>query len=248
MKAFVCIGSLTVASFLLSFTQVQTYSVQTPTPTPTIYSNETVKIVAPQTANSGDLVVLRVEGEAEALTWKVLPHTSNFRVFDNGRTAVFSSRGGSYTVLLAASTRDGDTGASVELIVHSLVVKTVEPTDLDVTVWCRQINASKAEARKLSQSFASVAILIDSGILKTPEDIVKATTASNKAALGETALAKWTPFFENLRIYLNGKQLKTSEEHSSLWKTVAQQLEAYEESNGPKSVPSRNRRLASFAR
>ena len=201
------------------------------------YSNiATLVIKGVDTAQIGDLVVISVEeSNAASFKWMVTPSTDNILVIDGGKRIVFSSGElGEYTFTVACAL--GDT---VDLATH--VVKIVPPAkplselQSKITSWCELINSSskRDECLALSQSFSSVAALIEAGNLVTPEDIVAATSLSNKTALGDS-LENWQPFRDGLVKHLTEMsekgELSNPESHTKTWREVAEALRLVAES------------------
>lgn len=181
-------------------------------------------------AQVGDLVVISVEeSNAASFKWMVTPSTDNILVIDGGKRIVFSSGAlGKYTFTVA-----GALGDTVDLASHTVEIvnpaKPLSELQSKITSWCELINSSnkRDECLALSQSFSSVAALIEAGNLVSAEEIVAATSLSNKAALGDS-LENWQPFRDELvkhltEIAAKGK-LSNPESHTEVWKEIAEAL------------------------
>lgn len=181
-------------------------------------------------AQVGDLVVISVEdSNAASFKWMVTPSTDNILVIDDGKRIVFSSGVlGKYTFTVACAL--GDT---VDLASHTVdIVPPAEPLSelaSKITSWCELINSSnkRDECLALSQSFSSIATLIEAGNLLTADEIVAATSLSNKAALGDS-LELWQPFRDGLvkhltEIAAEGK-LSDPASHTKVWREIAESL------------------------
>ncbi len=181
-------------------------------------------------AQVGDLVVISVEdSNAASFKWMVTPSTDNILVIDDGKRIVFSSGVlGKYNFTVACAL--GDT---VDLASHTVdIVSPAEPlSELEskITSWCELINSSnkRDECLALSQSFSSIGTMIEAGKLLTPDEIVAATSLSNKAALGDS-LELWQPFRDGIVKHLTeiageGK-LSDPASHTKVWMEIAEAL------------------------
>ena len=88
----------------------------------------------------------------------------------------------------------------------------------------------KEEALKLSQSFMSIASMIEQGTFSTPVELVSATKISNGSALGDN-ISKWIPFLNSLMQELQAMnkigKLPDMQSHASVWREIARGLEEY---------------------
>lgn len=86
------------------------------------------------------------------------------------------------------------------------------------------------DALMLSQSFSSVATLIESGMFQEAGEIIEATSKSNKDAL-DNNLENWVPFLDALMVELTamdvGGKLPTVESHAKVWRNVAAALKQF---------------------
>lgn len=87
----------------------------------------------------------------------------------------------------------------------------------------------KSDLAALVKSFQAVASQIAAGTLKTPEEIVKATSEANANALAGRR-DKWLPWAQKLRDYLNAEsvsgRLKSADQYRSAWIEISKGLEA----------------------
>lgn len=203
-----------------------------PLATPTISGPSTIKV--------GELAVLRIKDSPTKVVWIVIPQKINFKEFENGSSAVFSSPSAGIFSFFAAC------GSGNDLIVlpHNLTViddrpspgpsppgPNPQPIDLksNVRLAIDKVKSQKKieEAQFLAFSFLSVVNLIKTGIVTDSAKIIQITTDSNRQVLGQ-AKEKWIPFFTDLALILNNLskngQLKTPEEHIEVWNTIAETL------------------------
>lgn len=181
-------------------------------------------------AQVGDLVVISVEdSNAASFKWMITPSTDNILVIDGGKRIVFSSgKLGQYTFTVACAL--GDT---VDLATHTVdIVPPAKPLSVlqsKITSWCELINSSnkQGECLALSQSFSSIAAMIEAGQLVTADEIVAATSLSNKTALGDS-LETWLPFRDGLVKHLTEiaakGELSNPESHTKVWREIAEIL------------------------
>ena len=194
----------------------------------------TIVFSGPSKCRTGDLVVLSVEGShATAFKWVVLPPTDNFLVIDGGKRAVFSSGvGGEFTFIVACAYKD-----LCDVHVHTLVVNGEKPKPTDIlsskiAFYCDKVTSvtKRDDCIKLSQSFASVAMVMEVGTLITPSDIVTATAKSNKDALGDR-LDDWKPFrvglANELTALAKAGHLTDTASHIKVWRIIAEALSEY---------------------
>lgn len=186
-----------------------------------------IVLVAPNSARVGELVRLDVTGStAASYKWLVVPPSQDFEVYDSGRKAVFSARmPGEYVFVIAAAC--GDT---VDVIRHVIIVRGPPPMPTSdalnewIPFWAYTYNLPSAEASLLAASFEEVAARDD---LETPEEWIKATSESNRAALGDK-LAIWKPILDKIGEVLLKKaqdgSLMTPEQHKALWLEIASGL------------------------
>ena len=200
----------------------------------------------------GQLVIIDVtQSSGNVYKWSVMPETENFRVFDEGRVAVFSSGvPGDYTFFVSCC-------ASDELDHKIIVIRVLNkypnpgppgpnppnpepvdpnaPIDVKIAYWLDGMSANKGDCARLGQSFDSVAAQIKAGVIPVAK-IAAATKESSRTALGHRADV-WTPFMENLQAEIVARSkagtLKTAEQHEKLWRQIGAALKKYA---GPSNV------------
>ncbi len=216
-----------------------------PTSTPNLATqiDELLVVDAKLEVKAGDLVTIDLsQSTGDKYRWSLLPTEAsiNFRVFDQGRVAVFSSGvPGEYLFFVSCSAN----GA----LDHKILVVTVlprqlnpdpnpepspdpdAPIDVKLTRWLKIMGASKSDCAKLGQSFESVAAQIKAGVIPV-DKITAATRESNHTALNDSQ-SDWTPLMTNLQKefvtrYKDGT-LRTPEEYETLWKEIGLTLKKY---------------------
>jgi hypothetical protein len=209
-------------------------------PGPVVNAKADVVIEGPNAIKIGQLARLDVSKSAgKTFKWKVLPTTTDFEVYDDGRRAVFSSGlPGDFTFIVACA-NDNDVD------VKTYVVKVGEGGDVTppgpgpvnpatgmagkVVELTRLVNSpnKKAEAGKLAAGFTEVVKQIQDGQLTNADQIIEAQKLANRAAVGNS-LALWVPFLEALQKEMKNQAesglLVTPEQHAVLWKQIADGL------------------------
>jgi hypothetical protein len=191
-----------------------------------------------QKVKVGQLARLAVTKSAgKSFKWVVIPEGVDFEVYNNGQNVIFSSGvPGSFTFVVAcANGNEVDVKIVVIVVGEGEVVNPVDPVPpilpantvpAKVIEWARLVTSptKKAEAAKLSASFASVQAEIQSGKLTTAEEIIAATKTANQGALG-ASLTAWIPCLEKLQAEMKTQAeaglLVTPEQHAKLWGEIA---------------------------
>ena len=205
----------------------------------------------PQAVSISDLVCLRAVGDAlpEKHQWLVVPSTPNFATAENG-TRAFLSVGKNGVIMVALIGISGDT---VNVLASHMIVVGDDPVPPDpgpdpqpdpqpdpLTGLAKQVHDWAVEvvpadgradgANVLADAYKTIAAQIGAGTLQTPVAIIDASVAANRAALGESRIPAWQPWFEKLREYLNAEseagKLDTVEAHQAVWLEIAKGLEA----------------------
>lgn len=197
----------------------------------------------------GELIRFDVSSSiAESFKWILVPESVDFEVYDNGKRAVFSARKpGEYMFVVACAFK-----STVDVTTHVVTIEGVVPDDPDdpgdpdwptvvdpgddaplqarVSYWCSQAKRPPAEALALADSFESVAAMTVAGVYTTPEEIIQATSAANREALG-TKLQQWVPVMRQLQDEFQQMaqdgELVTPEQHAETWREVAAHLQFY---------------------
>jgi hypothetical protein len=197
-----------------------------------------------QKVKIGQLARLAVTKSAgKTFKWVVIPEGVDFEVYNNGQNVIFSSgTPGSFTFVVAcANGNEVDIKVVVIIVGEGEVVNPINPVTPvpplpagltgKVTEWTNLVisPAKKAEAAKLSASFAAVQAEIQSGKWTTAEEIIAATKAANQSALG-ASLAAWVPCLEKLQTEMRTQAesglLVTPEQHAKMWGEIAAGLAA----------------------
>lgn len=219
---------------LLLFATVTFAQAPAPTPTPSIEVAQVV-LKMPEKAKVGELVIIDAsDSVASQFVWRIGPETKDFLVIENGKRLVFSARAsGEFNFTVAVAYKD-----TVDVQIRKLVITGVpSPTDdisSKVAQWCSlvQSNDTKAEAKRLANSFESIAAFAASGVLDSPAAVLAATKKANQDALGDDAGA-WTPFFEQLKTELislaEAGKLPDTQAHAAAWRAIAEGLNAFAE-------------------
>lgn len=197
-----------------------------------------------QKVKVGQLARLAVTKSAgKSFKWVVIPEGVDFEVYNNGQNVIFSSGvPGSFTFVVAcANGNEVDVKIVVIIVGEGEPVNPVNPVNpVDpqivglpgkIVEWSKLVNspAKKAEAGRLSASFASVQADILSGKLTTAEEIIVATKSANQEALGNS-ITSWVPFLEQLQREMRSQAesglLVTSDQHAKMWGEIATGLAA----------------------
>lgn len=190
-----------------------------------------VVVEASTTIKVGELAIIDVsKSNADSIVWKVKPETKNFKVFDNGRVAVFSSEAeGEYLFFISGAKAGTVDGEIVVITVGKGSVPLPVSVSTKVPTWLAKVASpsKRDEAIRLAQSFSSVASMATSST--PPGDIVAMTVKSNRDALGNSIKA-WEPFLLDLQAELEARAaagaLSTADAHVALWREISQALAA----------------------
>lgn len=202
-----------------------------------------IVINAPDKAEIGELIRFDVSAsKAESFKWILVPKSVDFEVYNGGRRAIFSVRKAGKYMFIVACAHEG----TVDVMTHTVIVSNPGPNPNDypdvprpgseakiikwISYWCALTARPQDEAIKLAESFEGVAATISAGVNTTPEDIIKATSESNRQALGES-LEAWKPFLLSLQNEFKNRAsvgtLVSPEQHAKMWYKVASGLRAY---------------------
>jgi len=196
---------------------------------PVVPQRPQAKIVleAQSTARVGELVRFDVsKSEAASFKWLTVPPSQDFETYADGSRAVFSARlPGEYVFIVAAAL--GDT---VDVVRHVVIVRgpppmpTTNALDEWIPFWAYTYNLPTNGAQELAASFEEVASRDD---LENPEDWIRATSESNRAALGAD-LTIWKPILDKIGEVLlkmaQSGELITPEQHRVVWLQIAEGL------------------------
>ena len=199
---------------------------------------------AQEEAEVGELVRFDLTGSvAQSFKWLMVPAMVDFETYNDGQSAVFSARkAGSYMFVVACA-YDG----TVDIAILTVVVKGAVTPDgatypeialpqVDASLgdwtayWCAANRRPKEEAKRLAASFENVATQIAAGVIQDPSEIIAATAAANRAALGDS-LPSWMPVLEQLQAKMKERadegKLSTTDEHREVWLSIAKGLRTY---------------------
>ena len=189
---------------------------------------------APDKARVGQLVILDAsESYVDSFTWAVTPKTDNFIVIEDGKRAFFSGeKPGTYTFWVAGALNKTVDLKSFSVTIEGVVPPEPGPTGLEAKLrdWMKLVKSDTwvSEATAVASSFHSISQQISANLLKNPDDVIKATAISNRAALGGAGPA-WQGFGEELRKYLNEEskagRLADMPSHAALWGQIGSTLE-----------------------
>lgn len=199
-----------------------------------------VNIKAPDRVKVGDMIVVDLSDSlGDGFDYEVEPTPPGLRTFNNGQIIVCGTGGKNVTYTFMVSCA---LGGDSDIAVHKVIVEgekvPTPPSDpgdnlvKKVKAWASDVYSptKRDDALALSQSFASIAIIIDSGTFSTNSELVAATAASNRDALGHN-LDKWTPVLNSLMSELKAMaqlgKLPDVQSHSKVWKDVARGLKEY---------------------
>lgn len=182
---------------------------------------------APSTARVGELVRLDAsESSADSFKWLLVPESVDFEVYAEGRKAVFSARQSGEYLFIVAVARKG----TVDVVTWLLRVigppEQPQPGDSiseHVVYWLWNLQVSDESKVKLADNFERIA---EMG-LGEPQEWIYETSRSNRDVLGDEITA-WKPFLQKIGAELerlaNEGQLTTPEEHTAVWRQIADGL------------------------
>jgi len=199
-------------------------------------------------AEVGELIEIDLsESKARTFKWEIQPHTENCRIIECGRKMILShGKRGRFKIFVACALDDTLDSAVIEIKVAGSAPTPDDNDDEDdgednqpdppeselnqlVSNWVSEIDTpeKQSETRALAQSFRSVSAMVSAGVVKSLEDLIDMTKASNQTALGDS-LDDWKPFSDGLRKYLNklGKEgeLGDLQDHASIWEQIGDSL------------------------
>lgn len=198
--------------------------------------SETAQVVISgvETAKIGQLVILDAgESYVDSFKWEVSPKTDNFIVIDEGKRAIFSGdKPGKYTFWVAGALNKTVDLESFTVTIEGVVPPEPGPTGLEAKIrdWLKLVKSESwaSEATAVASSFHSISQQISQGVLRSPDDVIKATAISNRATLGNSGPA-WAGFGEELRKELNtmsaAGKLPDMPTHAALWAQIGTTLE-----------------------
>lgn len=197
-----------------------------------------VVIDAPDKVEVGDIIVVDLSNSVGGgFDFEVIPEPKQVYVDSNGKI-IYCSTGKVATEyrFIVSCAVDGKSDVETKVVeVAGPNPEPVEPGDnfvARVTGWIELVESPSVrdDALKLSQSFSSVATLIESGMFQAAGEIIEATAKSNKDALGDN-LQNWIPFLDALMVELTAMdvagKLPNIESHAKVWRDVASALSQF---------------------
>lgn len=199
-----------------------------------------VVIDAPDKVVIGDMIVVDLsKSVGGGFDFQIIPEPKLVQIDSNGKI-IYCSSGKvaiEYRFIVSCA---ADNESDVETKVVTVVGPTepvgpVEPGDNLVSRtlgWIALVDSPgiRDDALRLSQSFSSVAILIESGMFQEAEEIIEATSKSNIDALNGH-LTNWVPFLDALMVELTAMdiagKLPNIESHAKVWRDVATALKQF---------------------
>lgn len=198
-----------------------------------------VVINAPDKVEVGDMIVIDVsESKGKGFDLKIIPEPPKVRVFNDGSIICCGTGDKNQTYLVIVSCADGERSdvktKEIKVVGGEPDVPDTPGNDLvdKVVGWCEAVDSPtlRDDALKLSQSFRSLAGVIESGAFESVGELVKATLASNQDALGDS-LDNWDPFSDELSKELGEMSkaglLPSVEAHGPIWRAVAEGLQEF---------------------
>jgi len=190
-----------------------------------------VVLQAPEKARIGELVRFDLtKSTADSVKWVVSPGSKDFETYAEGRRAVFSARvPGEYLFIIAVAS-----GGTVDVIQHTVRVEgpPMKPDSNSFSdwlpYWLYPVDPPAAEIERLANSFEAISNQITS--LSTPQGIIEATGKANREVLGDK-LDFWKPILIKIQVNLTNRaksgELKTPEQHKTVWLEIAAGLRRY---------------------
>jgi hypothetical protein len=198
-----------------------------------------VVLVAPKVVKVGDMIVVDVsDSVGGGFDWEIVPDLPDARIFNDGRTmcAATGPIATEYLIIVGcASNGKSDVKTHVVKVIGNGPIVPDQPgvnVPNKVLDWCEGIESptQRDDALKLSQAFASLATVIEGGAFENPAELVVATKAATKEALGDN-LQHWIPLLDGLMRELKAMaqagMLQDIEAHAPVWKAVAEGLNDY---------------------
>jgi hypothetical protein len=199
-----------------------------------------IVIKAQEVAEVGELVRFDLsDSAAQSYKWILVPDSVDFETYRDGEVAVFSARKPGEYMFIVACAYNG----SVDVATHIVTVGGGVPYVPDVSkpdavagvdkwavYWCSTNELPSDEAERLADSFEAVSAQIAAGVLQKADEIIAATAAANRKALGDS-LPEWMPVLRELQAVMQEKaeqgELATPDQHQDLWKEIARGLRSY---------------------
>lgn len=201
-----------------------------------------VNIKAPDRVKIGDLIIIDLSNSlGGGFDYAVEPMPPGLRTFDNGKIIICGTGDKNVVYTFMVSCALGDDS---DIAVHKVRVYGAEETGpvpdpgqnlvQKVKDWASAVDSptKRDDALKLSQSFASIAVIINQDTFDDVGELIRATATSNRDAL-DANLEHWSPLLDALMKELKAMsstgQLPDVQSHARIWRDVAQGLREYAE-------------------
>ncbi|MGN6133694.1 MAG: hypothetical protein ACTHK7_15975 [Aureliella sp.] len=194
-----------------------------------------IEIKSPEHAPVGTLVEIDASSSiAQSIKWHISP-ADQWRVVDDGRKVYVTSGQPQDLTITVAAALDG----TVDLKVLNLTFErpapapTPEPVKplsafakelIDHVAHVPESEAKRTKLVALASNFETVANLISTNILKSPEDVIAATAKLNKETIGSDEAA-WQFVKSAIQAELNKRAeagtLRDMKQHEDAWREIA---------------------------
>lgn len=199
-----------------------------------------VNIKAPNRVKVGDLIIIDLSNSlGGGFDYAVEPMPPGLRTFDNGKIIVCGTGDKNVVYTFMVSCALGDDS---DIAVHKVRVYGAEEAGpvpdpgqnvvQKVKDWASEVTSpsKRDDALKLSQSFTSIAAIIEQDTFDDVAELIRATSTSNRDALDEN-LEHWEPLLnelmKELKAMSSAGQLPDVQSHARVWREVAQGLQDY---------------------
>lgn len=199
-------------------------------------------ITGPSVGAVGDFIELSAaDSVATATAWTVIPAElpdgrMAYRVYDGGRTLLIANYPGRYVVILSAASVD-----SIAIRQHIVTVAGTppkpddnkpdppdddkpEPVDKTLADIVAEWVTPTAGREAVAGSFDGIAAQVAAGVIRDVGEMLRRSTAANRAALGDNRDA-WLPWFGLLQAELKRREdsgeLETLDDHAAAWRMIA---------------------------
>lgn len=203
-----------------------------------------IVIKAQEVAEVGELVRFDLsESAAQSYKWILVPESVDFETYRDGEAAVFSARKPGEYMFIVACAYNGSVDVATHVVTVKKKVDPDHPYEPDVarpdknagldkwaTYWCSVNERPADEAERLAGSFEAISAQIAAGVLQKADEIIAATAAANRKALGDS-LPEWVPVLRELQAAMKARaeqgKLSTPDQHRALWLEIAEGLRHY---------------------
>lgn len=192
-------------------------------------------LAAPETAQVGDLIEVSCEGSCGAsFKWSVEGvKEGNFRIVDEGHRALIAADQEGTIVVCVATACDDTVDMKKILIRVTAGDPRPGPASDSLEAKISQAMAlvktdNKKEQRiALASAFANIANLIETGMLKTPEEVLDVTKTFTREAILPN-LSDWQPVVSVIETHLGelvqAGKLTTMDDHARAWRKLSEAM------------------------